>query len=120
MNSLCDALAEELGKRKPDRVVRHGTTQDALPKKAWHVVLEVTRTEDYHWAASLSWGKMRRGKDGKRTMGPDVEVFGMDALLGQGSYLHFIRSLLKVSKPAFLAPPKDATTPCDWRPLTQV
>ncbi len=105
--SLCDALAEELDKRKPDSVVRQGTEQDTLPKKFWDVVLEVSRTEDYHWEAHLSWGKVRRGKDGKRTNGPDVEIFGMDAPLGQGAYSHFVRNLLKVSKPAFLESPKD-------------
>ncbi len=105
--SLCDALAEELDQRKPDSVVRQGTEQDTPPKKFWDVVLEVSRTEDYHWEAHLSWGKVRRGKDGKRTNGPDVEIFGMDAPLGQGAYSHFVRSLLKVSKPAFLESPKD-------------
>ena len=128
--SLCDALAQELDERKPGRVVRRNVVPDPLPKRAWDVVLEVPRTEDYHWEAHLTWGKPGRrtnrqdsrfarrqppvglhpGKDamsdGKRTTGPDVEIFGMDAPLGQGAYPHFIRSLLKVSKPAFLASPR--------------
>ena len=128
--SLCDALAAELDKRKPDRVIRSGATPDPLPGKAWDVVLEVTRTEDYHWEARLEWTKTRRktnrqdsrfarrqppvglhpGKDAmtdaERTTGPDVEIFGMDAPLGRGAYSHFIRSLLKVSKPEFLASPR--------------
>ncbi|MDE0512179.1 MAG: hypothetical protein OXI88_10395, partial [Gammaproteobacteria bacterium] len=58
--SLCDALAAELDKRKPDRVIRSGATPDSLPGKAWDVVLEVTRTEDYHWEARLEWTKTRR------------------------------------------------------------
>ena len=128
--SLCDALADELDKRKPGRVIRRNAAPDPLPGKTWDVVLEVTRTEDYHWEAHLTWGKTGRrtnrqdsrfarrqppvglhpGKDamsdGKRTTGPDVEIFGMDAPLGRGAYPHFIRSLLKVSKPAFLASPR--------------
>ena len=128
--SLCDALADELDKRKPDRVIRHSAAPDPLPGKAWDVVLEVTRTEDYHWEARLEWTKTRRktnrqdsrfarrqppvglhpGKDAmtdaERTTGPHVEIFGMDAPLGQGAYSHFVRSLLKVSKPEFLASPR--------------
>ena len=104
--NLCDALAQELDKRKPDSVIRHGTERDTLPKKAWNVVLEVTRTEDYHWGARLSWSKNPRQRDGDRTNGPDVEIFGMDAPLGQGAHSRFVRSLLKVSKPAFLASPR--------------
>ena len=128
--TLCDALAAELDKRKPERVIRRSAAPDPLPRRAWDVVLEVTRTEDYHWEAHLTWGKTGRrtnrqdsrfarrqppvglhpGKDamsdGKRTTGPDVEIFGMDAPLGQGAYPHFIRSLLKVSKPEFLASPR--------------
>ena len=104
--SLCDALAEELDERKPGRVIRRNAAPDPLPRKAWDVVLEVTRTEDYHWEARLAWGKAGRSDDGKRTTGPDVEIFGMDAPLGQGAYPHFARSLLKVSKPEFLASPR--------------
>ena len=128
--TLCDALAAELDKRKPDRVIRRSAAPDPLPGRAWDVVLEVTRTEDYHWEAHLTWGKTGRrtnrqdsrfarrqppvglhpGKDamsdGKRTTGPDVEIFGMDAPLGKGAYPHFVRSLLKVSKPEFLASPR--------------
>ena len=106
IENLCDALAQELDKRKPDRVIPRGEAQDSLSRKAWDIVLEVSRTADYHWEAHLSWAKMRRGKDGKRTIGPDVEMFGMDAPLGPGAYSHFVRSLLKVSKPAFLASPR--------------
>ena len=104
--NLCDALAQELDKRKPDSVVPRSEAQHSLPRKAWDIVLEVSRTENYHWEAHLSWGKTRRGKEGKRTIGPDVEIFGMDAPLGPGAYSHFVRSLLKVSKPAFLASPR--------------
>ena len=128
--SLCDALADELDKRKPDRVIRRSAAPDPLPGKAWDVVLEVTRTEDYHWEARLEWTKTRRktnrqdsrfarrqppvglhpGKDAMNdaewTTGPDVEIFGMDAPLGKGAYSHFIRSLLKVSKPEFMASPR--------------
>ena len=104
--TLCDALAAELDKRKPDRVIRRSAAPDPLPGRAWDVVLEVTRTEDYHWEAHLVWAKIRRKGDGKRTTGPDIEIFGMDAPLGQGAYPHFIRSLLKVSKPEFLASPR--------------
>ena len=106
VTTLCDALAAELDKRKPDRVVRRSAAPDPLPRRAWDVVLEVTRTEDYHWEAHLTWGKTGRRGDGKRTIGPDVEIFGMDAPLGKGAYPHFIRSLLKVSKPEFLASPR--------------
>ena len=106
VTTLCDALATELDKRKPDRVVRRSDAPDPLPRRAWDVVLEVTRTEDYHWEARLTWGKTGRRNDGNRTTGPDVDIFGMDAPLGQGAYSHFIRSLLKVSKPEFLASPR--------------
>ena len=82
--SLCDALAGELDKRKPDRVILRSAAPDPLPGRAWDVVLEVTRTEDYHWEAHLTWGKTGRRSDGKRTTGPDVEIFGMDAPLGRG------------------------------------
>ena len=104
--SLCDALADELDERKPDRVMRRGATPDPPPKRAWDVVLEVIRTEDYHWEAYLSWGKTGRKNVGKRTTGPEVEMFGMDAPLGPGAYSHFIGNLLKVSKPEFLASPR--------------
>ena len=57
--TLCDALAAELNKRDPDRVVRHGAPSDTLPKRAWNVVLEVTRTENYHWEGHLTWEKNR-------------------------------------------------------------
>ena len=103
---LCDALAQELDKRKPERVIRRSAAPDPLPGRAWDVVLEVTRTEDYHWEARLVWAKTRRKGDAERTTGPDVEIFGMDAPLGQGAYPHFVRSLLKVSKPEFLASPR--------------
>ena len=157
--SLCDALAEELDERKPGRVIRRNAAPDPLPKRAWDVVLEVTRTEDYHWEARLAWTKTKRmtnrqdsrfarrqppaglhpgkdamtnrqdsrfarrqppaglhpGKDAmtdaERTTGPEVEIFGMDAPLGQGAYPHFARSLLKVSKPEFLASPRGGRTP---------
>ena len=104
--SLCNALAEELDGHKPGRVIRRSAAPDPLPKRAWDVVLEVTRTENYHWEARLAWIKTRRKGDAERTTGPDVEIFGMDAPLGRGAYSHFVRSLLKVSKPAFLASPR--------------
>ena len=104
--SLCNALADELDKRKPGRVIRRNAAPDPLPKRAWDVILEVTRTEDYHWKARLVWTKIRRRGDSEQTTGPDIEIFGMDAPLGQGAYPHFIRSLLKVSKPEFLASPR--------------
>ena len=128
--SLCEALADELDERKPGRVVRRDAAPDPLPKRSWDVVLEVTRTEDYHWEARLAWTKTRRktnrqdsrfarrqppvglhpGKDAMsdadKTTGPDVEIFGMDAPLGPGAYSHFARSLLQVSKPAFMASPR--------------
>ena len=106
VTALCDALADELDKRKPDRVLRRSAVPDPLPRRAWDVVLEVTRTEDYHWEAQLAWGKTSRRDNVERTTGPPVEIFGMDAPLGPGAYSHFIRSLLKVSKPAFLASPR--------------
>ena len=106
VTTLCDALAAELDKRKPDRVIRRSAAPDPLPGRAWDVVLEVTRTEDYHWEARLVWSKIRRKGDAERITGPDVEIFGMDAPLGPGAYPHFIRSLLKVSKPEFLASPR--------------
>ncbi len=109
--TLCDALATELDKRKPERVLRRSAAPDPLPGRAWDVVLEVTRTEDYHWEAHLTWAKTRRKGDAERTTGPDVEIFGMDAPLGQGADPHFIRSLLKVSKPEFLAPPRNVNGP---------
>ena len=106
VDTLCDTLSAELDKRKPDRVIRRSAVPDPLPRRAWDVVLEVTRTEDYHWEARLVWAKIRRKGDAIRTTGPDVEIFGMDAPLGQGAYPHFVRSLLKVSKPEFLASPR--------------
>ncbi len=106
VTTLCDALATELDKRKPGRVLRRSAAPDPLPKRAWDVVLEVTRTEDYHWEARLVWAKTRRKGDARRTTGPDVEIFGMDAPLGRGAYSHFVRSLLKVSKPEFMASPR--------------
>lgn len=108
---LCDALAQELDKRKPERVIRRSAAPDPLPGRAWDVVLEVTRTEDYHWEARLVWAKIRRKGDAERTTGPDVEIFGMDAPLGPRAYPHFIRSLLKVSKPEFLASPRNVNGP---------
>ena len=104
--TLCDALAAELNKRDPDRVVRHGAPSDTLPKRAWNVVLEVTRTENYHWEGHLTWEKTGQKNSGKLAAGPPVQIYGMDAPLGPGAYSHFIRSLLKVSKPAFLASPR--------------
>ena len=104
--TLCDALAAELNKRDPDRVVRHGAPSDTLPKRAWNVVLEVTRTENYHWEGHLTWEKTGRKNSGKQAAGPPVQIYGMDAPLGPGAHSHFIRSLLKVSKPAFLASPR--------------
>ena len=104
--TLCDALAVELGERDPDRVIRRSAASDTPSKRAWDVVLEVTRTENYHWEAHLSWGKTGHKDDGIRATGPGVEIFGMDAPLGRGAYSHFVRSLLKVSKPAFLASPR--------------
>ena len=106
VTALCDALADELDKRKPGRVLRRSAAPDPLPGKAWDVVLEVTRTEDYHWEAYLTWRKPGRRNNAERTTGPDVEIFGMDAPLGPGAYSHFIRSLLKVSKPEFMASPR--------------
>ena len=55
--TLCDALATELDKRKPDRVIRRSAAPDPLPRRAWDIILEVTRTEDYHWEARLVWAK---------------------------------------------------------------
>ena len=104
--TLCDALAAELNKRDPDRVVRRGAPSDTLPKRAWNVVLEVTRTENYHWEGHLTWEKTGQKNSGKLAAGPPVQIYGMDAPLGPGAYSHFIRSLLKVSKPAFLASPR--------------
>ena len=104
--TLCDALAAELNKRDPDRVIRHGAPSDTLPKRAWNVVLEVTRTENYHWEGHLTWEKTGQKNSGKLAAGPPVQIYGMDAPLGPGAYSHFIRSLLKVSKPAFLASPR--------------
>ena len=100
--TLCDELADELDERKPERVIRRGAAPEPLPKRAWDVVLEVARTEDYHWEAHLTWSKTKRGNSAEPTTGPVVEIFGMDAPLGPGAYSHFVRSLLKVSKPAFL------------------
>ena len=104
--TLCDALATELDERDPTRVIRRSAEQDSPPGRAWDVVLEVTHTEDYHWEAHLTWRKTGRRNNAEQTTGPDVEIFGMDAPLGPGAYPHFIRSLLKVSKPAFLASPR--------------
>ena len=75
------------------------------------MVLEVTRTEDYHWEAHLTWSKTKRGNRADPTTGPAVDIFGMDAPLGPGAYSHFVRSLLKVSKPAFLASPRNVKGP---------
>ena len=111
VTTLCDALAAELNKRDPDRVVRHGAPSGTLPKRAWNVVLEVTRTENYHWEGRLIWGKTGPKNSGERTAGPPVQIFGMDAPLGPGAYSHFIRDLLKVSKPAFLASPRNVNGP---------
>ena len=106
VTTLCDALAAELDERKPDRVIRRSAAPDTLPRRAWDVVLEVARTEDYHWEAQLTWSKTKRGNHAEPTAGPVVDIFGMDAPLGPGAYSHFVRSLLKVSKPAFLASPR--------------
>ena len=106
ITSLCDALAAELGKREPERAIRRSVPSDALPKRAWDVALEVTRTESHHWEGRLTWRMAGRKDDGERTKGPAVEIFGMDAPLGPGAYSHFVRSLLKVSKPGFLASPR--------------
>ena len=104
--SLCEALQAELDERKPGGVILRRSKPDKLPRRVWDVVLEVTRTENYHWEGCLTWAKSDRRKDGERTTGPTVEIFGMDAPLGQGAYSHFTRSLLKVSKPEFLASPR--------------
>ena len=114
--SLCDALEAELNERKPDRVIRRSSEPDTLPKRVWDVVLEVTRTENYHWEGYLTWVKTGRRKAGERTTGPAVEIFGMDAPLGPGAYSHFIRSLLKVSKPEFLASPRKVDGPLQGVP----
>ena len=111
VETLCDALASELGKREPKREIRRGAASDNPSKRAWDVVLEVTRTEDYHWEAHLTWRETGRRNNAERSTGPDVEIFGMDAPLGQGAYSHFVRSLLKVSKPAFLASPRGMNGP---------
>ena len=104
--NLCDALADELDTRKPGRVIRRNAAPDPLPKRAWEVILETTRTDDFLWEARLTWGKIRRKGDTELTAGPDAEIIGMDAPLGQGAYSHFVRNLLKVSKPAFMASPR--------------
>ena len=117
VTTLCDALADELGKRKPDREIRRGAAPDPLPKRVWDVVLEVSRTETYHWEAHLSWVEIARRSNAERTIGPDVDIFGMDAPLGPGAYSHFVRSLLKVSKPAFLAPPRVKEARCQMMSL---
>ncbi len=106
VTNLCEALADELDKRSPGRVIRRNAAPDPLPKRAWEVILETTRTEDYHWEARLAWVKIRREHDTELTTGPDTEMIGMDAPLGLGAYSHFVRNLLKVSKPAFLASPR--------------
>ena len=109
--SLCEALEAELVERKPGDVILRSSKPDKLPRRVWDVVLEVTLTENYHWEGYLTWAKSGRSKDGERTTGPTVEIFGMDAPLGQGAYSHFTRSLLKVGKPDFLAPPRNVEGP---------
>ncbi len=104
--TLCDALVSELDEREPGRTIRRSAAPDPLPKRAWDVVLKVIRTENYHWEAHLTWSKAKRRNNADPTIGPVVEIFGMDAPLGPGAYSHFVRSLLKVSKPAFLASPR--------------
>ena len=104
--ALCDALAHELEQHKPKRVFRRRAAPDPLPRRAWDVVLEVTLTENYHWKARLAWARTGRKGAGKRTTGPDIEAFGMDAPLGPETCSRFVRSLLKVSRPAFLASPR--------------
>ena len=109
--TLCDALAAELAERDPDREIRRSAPSDNPPRRAWDVVLEVTRTENFHWEGHLTWVKVGRKNDDERTIGPAVKIFGMDAPLGAGAYPHFIRSLLKVSKPEFLASPRNVNGP---------
>ncbi len=109
--TLCETLMAELGKRAPDRMVRRNMPSDTLPRRAWDVVLEVTLTEPYRWEGGLTWRMTGSKNTGERTAGPSVEIFGMDAPLGPGAYSHFIRDLLKVSKPAFLASPRNVNGP---------
>lgn len=111
VTNLCDALAAELQERVPKRVVLRNVPSDPVPRNAWDVVLEVTRTENYHWEGRLTWGMTGRKSGRGRTTGPPVEIFGMDAPLSPGAYSHFIRSLLKVSKPGFLASPGKVNGP---------
>ena len=58
--SLCDALEAELNERKPERVMRRSAAPDPRPGRVWDVVLEVTRTENYHWEGHLTWVKTGR------------------------------------------------------------
>ena len=109
--TLCATLETELGKRKPERAIHRSIPSEPPPKGVWNVVLEVALTEPYHWEGHLSWEKTGQKNTGERTAGPPVEIFGMDAPLGPGAHSHFIRSLLKVSKPAFLASPRNVDGP---------
>ena len=104
--TLCATLETELGKRKPERAIHRSVPSEPLPEEVWNVVLEVALTEPYHWEGHLTWEKTGRKKPGEQAAGPPVQIFGMDAPLGPGAYSHFIHSLLKVSKPAFLASPR--------------
>ena len=109
--TLCATLETELGKRKPERAIHRNLPSEPPPGGAWDVVLEVALTEPYHWEGHLTWEKTGQKHSGEQAAGPPVQIFGMDAPLGPGAYLHFIRSLLKVSKPAFLASPRKEDGP---------
>ena len=98
---LCDTLAAELSSREPARVVRQAVASEPLPQGAWDVVLEVMSTEPNHWEGRLTWKMNGSENHGTLTTGPPLKIFGMDAPLGPGAYSHFIRDLLKVSKPTF-------------------
>ena len=109
--TLCATLETELGKRKPERTIHRSMSSESPPKGVWNVVLEVALTEPYHWEGHLTWEKTGQKNSGKLAAGPPVQIYGMDAPLGPGAYSHFIRSLLKVSKPAFLASPRNVNGP---------
>ena len=109
--TLCATLETELGKRKPERAIHRSMPSEPPPGGVWNVVLEVALTEPYHWEGRLTWEKTGQKNPGVQAAGPPVQIFGMDAPLGPRAYSHFIRDLLKVSKPAFLASPRNVNGP---------